>query len=272
MHTLDAATVLITPATKNFSDTAYGLPIRDQSHLAAYIGLIPGCVALFAFVLRVFARLPCCGGTWGYDDWAMLATMVLSLHALPPHFIANMPKIPMIPITVLAPVLAHEGIGRDMWTLPHDSITRILKVCLNDTVSVSSSTDSKQIYYFDELFYITCTALTKISILFFYLRIFPNKTFRRWAHAMMVLNVLYILAFLPAAIFQCVPIRLAWERWDGTHNGTCLNLNSLAWSAAAINIVLDIAVICLPLRRLTHLKMSRLRKAGILFMFLGGGL
>lgn len=129
-----------------------------------------------------------------------------------------------------------------------------------------------QIYYFDELFYLTAIALTKISILLFYLRIFPNRDFRRWTYGAIVLCALYILGFVPATIFQCLPVSNAWKRWDGEHPGKCIDLHAEAWTAAALNIVLDLIVIFIPLRELSQLKMSPRRKAGILVMFMGGGL
>ena len=114
--------------------------------------------------------------------------------------------------------------------------------------------------------------MTKISILLFYLRIFPNKNFRRCVYVCITFGVLYILAFIPVTIFQCLPIRIAWDKWDGQHHGKCINLNAEGWAAAALNIPYDLAVILLPVRELSQLAMSRRRKAGILLMFLGGGL
>lgn len=129
-----------------------------------------------------------------------------------------------------------------------------------------------QIYYFDEIFYITAIAMTKISILLFYLRIFPDRSFRLWAHITLAFCVLYILGFVPAIIAQCIPVSLAWERWDSQHDGKCIDLNAMGWTAAAFNIVLDAIVIILPLQEMSKLKMSKRRKMGILFMFLGGTL
>ncbi|KAF2274394.1 uncharacterized protein EI97DRAFT_127804 [Westerdykella ornata] len=223
--------------TKNFTETAFGVPQRDDSKLVSYTSLIAGGIALLAVILRVFARLPCWGGAWGLDDWFMMVTM-----------------IPMVPLTVLSVVLAEQGLGKDMWTVPFDNITNILHV-----------------YYFDELFYIATIALTKISILFFYLRIFPHREFRLCTYATMAACFAYMLAFLPGVAFQCVPIRIAWEKWDDEHHGKCINMNALALAASALNMILDAIVVALPLRELAKLEMSRRRKAGILFMFLGGG-
>jgi hypothetical protein len=122
----------------------------------------------------------------------------------------------------------------------------------------------------DEVFYILCIAMTKISILLFYLRIFPERRFRRMAWATLTCCVLFIATFVPALIAQCNPISLAWDRWDGEHEGKCINLNAMGWAAAAINIVLDLAVIILPIFETLKLRMSMMRKVGIGLMFAGG--
>jgi hypothetical protein len=88
----------------------------------------------------------------------------------------------------------------------------------------------------------------------------------------MAISALYIMGLIPATIFQCLPIRIAWERWDGEHHGKCISLNLEGWVSAVINIVLDLVVLCLPLRELSKLAMSRRKKAGIMLMFVGGGL
>ena len=83
---------------------------------------------------------------------------------------------------------------------------------------------------------------------------------------------MYGIAFVTATALQCIPIRNARERWDGEHPGQCFNLNADAWVSAAVNIILDLVVIVLPMRELSKLAMSRPRKFGIMLMFLGGGL
>lgn len=63
-------------AAKNFSATAYGLPVRDHTALVSYFGMIGGGLAFLAFTLCVLARIPFFGGIWGCDDCAMVVTMV----------------------------------------------------------------------------------------------------------------------------------------------------------------------------------------------------
>ncbi|KAL5120806.1 hypothetical protein ACEQ8H_001287 [Pleosporales sp. CAS-2024a] len=118
--------------------------------------------------------------------------------------------------------------------------------------------------------YLASVALTKISILLFYLRIFPQKGLRKVIWVTIVICILYMIGFVTATAFQCLPIRNAWERWDGEHPGRCFNLNADAWASAAVNIFLDLLVVILPMRQISKLAMSTRRKLGVMLMFLGG--
>ena len=55
-------------------------PIRDRTKTVSYAGVAGGIIALIAFILRMIARLRCCGGTFGMDDWTMALTMVCLIH------------------------------------------------------------------------------------------------------------------------------------------------------------------------------------------------
>jgi hypothetical protein len=104
--------------------------------------------------------------------------------------------------------VADAGLGKDIWAVPFHDITRILKI-----------------YYFDEDLYLTCLPMVKISILLFYLRIFPAKWFRNAVFVAIGCCAGYAIAFLLVSVFQCRPIDLAWWRWDGEHAGSCNDIN-----------------------------------------------
>lgn len=63
-------------ATKNVTTSACGAPIRDRTHVVSYTGVAGGIVALIVFILRLMARLRCCGGIFGLDDLTMMFAMV----------------------------------------------------------------------------------------------------------------------------------------------------------------------------------------------------
>ncbi|KEQ69489.1 hypothetical protein M436DRAFT_55857, partial [Aureobasidium namibiae CBS 147.97] len=146
------------------------------------------------------------------------------------------------------------GMGKDMWFVSFDHITEIL-----------------EIFYFTELLYLAAIGLTKISILLFYLRIFPDWKLRRAIYAMISICGLYSIVFVTVTALQCIPVSMAWKKWDGEHKGKCLDLNADGWASASLNIILDLIVIALPMKQLTVLNMSWQRKLGVIVMFLGGG-
>ncbi|KAH8904863.1 hypothetical protein BR93DRAFT_938950 [Coniochaeta sp. PMI_546] len=197
----------------------------------------PNCgLRLVAFALRCFARLYVAAQTWGIDDWIICAAVAV-----------------MIPLQVIAIPLSQNGLGLDMWNVPHDNITNIL-----------------YLYFWDEMVYVTALSLTKVSILFFYLKVFPGRGFRYCVYTLIGLNVCYAVVFDLLLAFQCNPIAGAWLSWDGTYHAKCISINLLGWSAAAINIVLDLAVITLPLPELFRLSMSLRKKIQIIMMFAVG--
>jgi hypothetical protein len=120
------------------------------------------------------------------------------------------------------------------------------------------------------MIYVTALSLTKISILFFYLKVFPGRGFRYCVYALIALNLSYAIVFDLLLAFQCHPIQGAWRSWDGTFEAKCISINILGWTAAAINILLDLAVIALPLPELFRLSMSMKKKVQIVMMFAVG--
>jgi len=90
---------------------------------------------------------------------------------------------------------------------------------------------------------------------------------RKTTYAILVVNILYSTAFITVSIFQCIPVHAAWTRWDGTVPARCINVNSVAWTSAAVNILLDAVTVVLPLPELARLVLVWEQKMYILVMF-----
>lgn len=133
--------------------------------------------------------------------------------------------------------------------------------------SLNMLTQVIQFYFLGETFYLASLALTRISILCFYLRIFPDKEFRRIVFVVIALCAAYGISFVTATIFQCSPVNYAWHTWDGEHVGSCNNINLQGWLSAILIMVLDIMTIVLPLRQLYRLNMSLKKKIMLIGMF-----
>ncbi|KAI0506476.1 hypothetical protein F5B22DRAFT_449789 [Xylaria bambusicola] len=155
-----------------------------------------------------------------------------------------------LPVLWVAFRLSQLGLGHDVWSIPQDNITKIL-----------------YLYWWAEIIYQSGLPLTRIAILFFYLKVFPQKHIRWASYALIGLNAANLIAFVLATIFQCSPIYGAWTFWDGTFQGHCNDLHLQSWIQAGINIALDLTTIILPLPSLAKLSASRGRKIRIIIMF-----
>ncbi|KAF4817812.1 Satratoxin biosynthesis SC1 cluster protein 4 [Colletotrichum siamense] len=168
------------------------------------------------------------------DDWIMLFTGLM-----------------FAVFVVLGQIAGAVAFGEDVWMVRPDELTFGLKV-----------------FYVDESLYLACLGLTKISVLFFYLRIFPNKPFRWATYGTMGYIIISTTVLLFMQIFQCIPFEFNWVGWRGDYGPHhCLDINTLAFVAGGLSISHDIIIILLPLPLLYKLNMSRRKKAGIFFMF-----
>jgi hypothetical protein len=163
--------------------------------------------------------------------------------------------------------VADHGLGRDMWTLKASDITDVLMVSTRALSWQSGVLTQLPYYYLGEIFYIAALIMFKVSILCFILSIFPARNLRVGAYVGLGISIAYGVSFLFATIFQCAPVSMAWNRWDGLHNGKCNNIKLQGWMCAAFNIVIDIYILVLPLRDVSKLNMNIAKKLMLLFMF-----
>jgi hypothetical protein len=223
--------------SKNSTAAACQLPVRDSTREVLYPAMIGMALAIVSVILRIIYRLPSFAGQFGLDDIAIIASTIV-----------------MMPLSLFAIFMTSYGLGKDIWTIPFHDITNILRL-----------------YYFDAMMYVTSLSLTRISILLLYIRIFTTSDlFRQCAYALVIVHLIYVGAFDFVVLFQCRPINLAWNRWDGQHTGYCLNVNAIGWSAAGINIALDLATIILPLPQLVKLWLPWHKKLPLVLLFMLG--
>jgi hypothetical protein len=112
--------------------------------------------------------------------------------------------------------------------------------------------------------------MTKLSILAFYLRIFPSRNFRISVYILMGLCTAWLVSMLFAAMFQCWPISYTWKSYTGEAKGSCIDLRALAWASTATNISLEIAIIALPISQILKLTLSLRKKIQVACMFAVG--
>jgi hypothetical protein len=171
-------------ATKNATSTLCGAPIRNKTPIFANVTIILGVIAGVVVVLRIGSKIGL-GLGLAPDDYAILVTLACGI----PSSVMNVRGT------------GGNGEGKDIWTLPFDMITRF------------------GVYFYTlEILYFAQVMLLKMTLLLFYLQIFPGPA-RRLLWATVVVNGIFGVSFMLLATFQCTPISFFWTNWDGEHKG-----------------------------------------------------
>ncbi|CAH0054719.1 unnamed protein product [Clonostachys solani] len=205
---------------------------RSRKHVL-FLPLIADVPAWFCPWILLYSRILTMGRL-ELDDY-----MVLAIGAI------------YTPLLVLGKYTGYLAFGVDMWSLDYDTITKALKI-----------------FFVCESLYLVALALCKISLVCFYLRIFPNRKFRVAAFTVIALIIIPTLTLVFLQIFQCKPVQWAWLGWRlEYYRDRCSDVHLLTVLAAGFSIFQDALVITLPLPLLWNLKMARKEKFGIFVMF-----
>jgi len=173
----------------------------------------------------------------GYGDWSVLATLICSSASAI--------------ITVYGTV--KNGLGQDIWTLRPEQITKMLEY-----------------FYVMAVLYFTEITFIKLSLTFFYIRVFPSSGVQKLLWGTVVFVTLWGVAYVLTAIFQCQPVSYFWTHWDGLHRGSCVDINAITESHAGLSIALDFWILGIPLWQIWGLKLHWEKKIGVALMFCVG--
>ncbi|KAH7305925.1 CFEM domain-containing protein [Stachybotrys elegans] len=219
---------------RNTSLANCGVVPRDRAaeliNVTVSMAVLSGLFVLIRFVYKIFyAQMDL-----GLDDWMVLATVV---------FI-----VPSAAITLHG--TTPNGLGRDIWTLQPVQITHLLMFFYNMAY----------------LYFIQCTLL-KLSIIAFYMRIFPAQGVQRVLWGTFIFTAIWGITFVFTTIFQCKPINYFWTKWDGLHEGHCADANAITWVHAALSITLDFWSLLIPMWQLRKLHLHWKKKIPVALMF-----
>jgi hypothetical protein len=216
-----------------------GAPYRNERQNLRVTNIVLGVVSAAFVIIRIVYKLGFSVSELGWDDYLIVLTLLVGV---PGTIITDLHTLP-------------NGMGRDIWTVPFDQITEF----------------TRWFYVMENLYFADLT-LIKLTMLAFFLRIFPARNVRRTIWFTIVFTSLWGAGTLLTGVFQCTPIRYNWLRWNGEHEGKCLDINALGWSNAAISIALDIWMLAIPLFQVFKLKMSWQKKFSVAIMFMVGTL
>ena len=103
--------------------------------------------------------------------------------------------------------------------------------------------------------------ITKLSICLMLLRMidrsnsrFMGLSYKPLCYTVMSYVVSCGIASVVVTVFQCTPVRYAWDR---SHPGRCIDLTAWWFAGAGLNVAGDIVVWALPYPMLWNLKVRR---------------
>ena len=150
-------------------------------------------------------------------------------------------------------IAVHYGFGKHDYAAPPDATFRW-----------------HQALYAIEACYAPSIALTKLSILFFYARVFPLQEFKRYLYGVGALVVSWWIACQGTTTFECSPIHFLWTESPST--GHCIDFPKYFIGQAVPNIATDLVLLVLPLPQIWKLNLPVTQKLGLMGIFFLGGL
>ncbi|KAL8734369.1 MAG: hypothetical protein Q9166_001567 [cf. Caloplaca sp. 2 TL-2023] len=107
-------------------------------------------------------------------------------------------------------------------------------------------------------------SMTKISILLFYIHLFPTKTFCHAAYTLIVVVSAWMIQQVLASLLLCHPISY---NWDPSVNGSCGDVAANCLAGAGINTLTDILILVLPMPIIWRLHVPLRNKIILSFIF-----
>ncbi|KAF3806854.1 hypothetical protein GCG54_00007104 [Colletotrichum gloeosporioides] len=230
-------TVVESLQAQNYSKSLCGAPFNrnlDQPPITWTIFTLSFIAVSSRFISKIPSLNP--AFPFGWDDWAILASMIV-----------------LVASDVGSQVLVSLGFGQDIWTVAPDNITQILLI-----------------FFAEELFYSFVVAVTKLSVIIFYLRLFQESWFRKACYGLFGITTMYGIGQILAIIFVCSPVSYNWTRWDGQHAGQCGKVNIMTFVNGGTNIAIDLVLVILPVTQFITVSWTIRKKIGVSLIFLVG--
>ncbi|KAH7179856.1 uncharacterized protein B0J16DRAFT_291429 [Fusarium flagelliforme] len=207
-------------------------PDLDNDHNIRAINFLILGIALASVTLRIVSKFYKYI-RWGVDDYLIIAGLVFTVTQC-----------------ILMVALTYGGLGRNMWTLDDHAIVRF---------SVG--------LIIVEYSYVLSLLLIKLSILWFFLRTFPEERFQKVVKWTIVFTIISAACISVAGGCQDWPTDPTKEKWKDESKGFKVNIHALALVHAGINVVLDIWMFILPLTQLYHIGLKTRKKIGVMLIF-----
>ncbi|KAJ5544448.1 hypothetical protein N7535_007153 [Penicillium sp. DV-2018c] len=187
------------------------------------------CLAAVLVILRFVARIVLRNALMA-DDWAIIAALVC-----------------IGGTTGLSVAGGTTGAGKHIWAAKLDELMALYRI----------------LYSYTFIYAASCTC-TRLSILFFYKRIF--SPLERPLQVALIFGGFLTLSY-PIIVWvtmgnACKPVSYFWTQFSGTE-GHCIDVQQFFLAAGILNMLNDFVVLVIPFPRIIQLQMSVKKKSAI---------
>lgn len=121
--------------------------------------------------------------------------------------------------------------------------------------------------------YTLSTNLAKVSLLFLYLRICPDRKFHIMTKIMAAVFLLYAFIYVLICVLGCRPVAAAWDlAIMSSRQFQCVDRAKFFLAASIANVGMDVLILLLPIPIIMPLQMPWRQKISLLLLFATGGL
>jgi len=134
--------------------------------------------------------------------------------------------------------------------------------------------NERAISWASQMLYLWSSSLTKLSLLYFYRRIFTATKLRLFVQGYIYFVWAYFVACFLTLLFECRPLTLYWHILvlpEGT-GGVCADEGNILLAAGLLNVFIDIVILVLPIPTVLHLHIGWSQKLQVLGLFMAGTL
>ncbi|KAI5919083.1 hypothetical protein F4810DRAFT_519394 [Camillea tinctor] len=206
--------------------------VEDRSPELFKVCIILLITAVTATLLRCYTRLGLVKA-FGADDWTMMAATVS-----------------FILFVTCAITGIHYGTGRHFADLETPNIEKAMMY-----------------WWLCYVWYCLTMIASKISIGIFLLRIAVQRIHHYIIYVNLLLTVVTGMVFFFVTLFQCNPIPYFWLRFDGTTQGSCIDVGiiaALTYLYSAFSVMCDFTFAILPIFLIWGLQMDKRTKFALI--------
>ena len=99
------------------------------------------------------------------------------------------------------------------------------------------------------------------------MRIFQSAAFRYTTYTIIGLNIAIAVTWVFTDALRCIPVHLAWTGWAQEEQGKCIDFVAATMVNSFVNIVVDAAMVLMPVYEVIKLNLSWGKKLAVSVMF-----